>query len=560
VTLEDGTKLVASGDHRFLTDRGWRYVQPAGGAGEARHLTIGSELVGTGAFEAPPTETMDYRQGYVCGIVQGDGLLAECSFGPEPGGRWHFVLALADDAPLVRAQEYLRSFDVGTASFSSIPALEDRGVISEIRTHARPAVERIEQLVELPPAPVPDWRKGLLAGAFDARGSYRDGILRMTNLNVALGASVTESLVQLGFAFRVERQRVRACRALSIRIGGGLREHLRFLHLTGPAIRGKCSIEGLAMTRGARLGVVSVEPLGPRPLFDITTGTGDFIANGVVSHNCFARPTHEWLGLSAGLDFETKIFVKEDAPELLREAIASRRWTGEPIALSGVTDPYQPIERKLRITRRCLEVLAEARNPVAMITKNHLITRDADLLGELASFGGAMVNISITTLDPELQRVMEPRASTPSRRLDAVRTLTAAGVPVGVLVAPVIPGLTDHELPAILQAAAGAGARCAGFVPLRLPYGLADLFERWLETHFPARKEKVLNRVREIRGGRLNDPNFGSRMTGEGEYADQIRALFHVACRKAGLDGERVELSSAAFRKPHPGGQLGLEL
>jgi DNA repair photolyase len=318
-------------------------------------------------------------------------------------------------------------------------------------------------------------------------------------------------------------------------------------------------LEGEPVESSEALRVVSMEPADDAVrLFDITTGTGDFIANGVVSHNCFARPTHEWLGLSAGLDFETKIFVKEDAPELLREAIASKRWNGEPIALSGVTDPYQPIERKLRITRGCLEVLAEARNPVAMITKNHLITRDTDLLAELASIGGAMVNLSITTLDHELQRVMEPRASTPARRLDAVRELTAAGIPVGVLVAPVIPGLTDHELPAILQAAADAGARSAGFVPLRLPYGLSDLFEQWLETHFPTRKEKVLHRIREIRGGKLNDPNFGSRMRGEGEYADQIRALFHVAARKAGLNQERAQLSSAHFRRPSKGGQLGL--
>ena len=273
---------------------------------------------------------------------------------------------------------------------------------------------------------------------------------------------------------------------------------------------------------------------------------------------CFARPTHEWLGLSAGLDFETRIFVKEDAPALLREALMKRSWKPNVIALSGITDCYQPIERKLRITRGCLEVLAEFRNPIAMITKSHLVTRDVDLLGELASYQAALIHVSITTLDPELQRVMEPRAATPARRLDAVATLAKAGVPVGVLVAPVVPGLTDHELPAILKASAEAGARTATYVPLRLPYGLAELFESWLETHFPDRKEKVLHRVREIRGGKLNDPNFVSRMRGEGEYAEQIRSLFEVACRKVGLNRETVELSTAAFRRPERGGQLGL--
>jgi DNA repair photolyase len=311
--------------------------------------------------------------------------------------------------------------------------------------------------------------------------------------------------------------------------------------------------EGQVLEIDADLRVVSVEPLGIEiPMYDITTGTGDFFANGVVSHNCYARPTHEWLGLSAGLDFETKIFVKEAAPELLRRALSSPKWTGEPVAMSGVTDPYQPVERRLRITRGCLEVLAECRNPVGIVTKSRLVTRDADLLGELAAHGAAAVHLSITTLDPDLQRVMEPRAATPARRLEAIAELAAAGVPVGVLVAPVIPGLTDHELPAILNVAAEAGARTAGFVPLRLPYGLPDLFEAWLERHFPDRKERVLHRIREIRGGALNDSRFGTRMRGEGEYADQIRALFRVTCRRLGLNRERLRLSSARFTRPAP--------
>jgi DNA repair photolyase len=258
------------------------------------------------------------------------------------------------------------------------------------------------------------------------------------------------------------------------------------------------------------------------------------------------------------LDFETRIFVKEDAPELLREALSSPRWSPAPIAMSGVTDPYQPVERKLRITRRCLEVLLEFRNPVTIVTKRDLVTRDVDLLGELASMGAAMVHLSVTSLDPALQRVMEPRAATPRKRLAALETLARAGVPVGVLVAPVVPGLTDHELPSILRAAADAGASSAVCVPLRLPHALKELAEQWLETHFPDRKEKVLHRVREIRGGRLNDPNFGTRMRGEGEYAEQLHRLFEVTCRKLGLNERRVELSAAHFRRPDPGGQLGL--
>jgi len=272
---------------------------------------------------------------------------------------------------------------------------------------------------------------------------------------------------------------------------------------------------------------------------------------------CFARPTHEFLGFSAGLDFETRILVKEDAPELLRKELSARSWTGEPLGMSGVTDPYQPIERKLELTRRCVEVLVEFRNPVAVITKSHTVARDADLYAELARHDAAVVLLSVTSLNPELQRVMEPRAATPARRLDAIAKLADAGVPVGVIIGPVIPGLNDHEIPKILEACGQAGARFASYVSLRLPYGLKDLFSHWLELHFPDRKEKVLNRVRDMRGGKLYDSRFGVRGRGEGLFADQLEALFRVSRRKAGIPETRPELSSAAFRKP-AGPQLGL--
>ena len=264
---------------------------------------------------------------------------------------------------------------------------------------------------------------------------------------------------------------------------------------------------------------------------------------------CFARPTHEYLGMSAGLDFETKIFVKEDAPELLREELNAKSWQPKTIAISGVTDPYQPVERRLELTRRCLGVLAEFRNPVAIITKSQLVARDADHLAELARFEAARVFVSITTLDPKLANTMEPRASTPELRLDAIARLSAAGVPVGVMVAPVVPAITDHEIPAILKAAREAGARWAGFVVLRLPWAVAPLVERWLEEHFPDRKEKVLNRVRDLRGGKLYDAKWGVRGTGEGVFADQISSLFEASCRRLGLNEEDRELSTDSFRR-----------
>jgi DNA repair photolyase len=275
---------------------------------------------------------------------------------------------------------------------------------------------------------------------------------------------------------------------------------------------------------------------------------------------CYARPTHEYLGFSAGLDFESRILVKQDAPELLRRALGARSWTPRVIALSGVTDPYQPIERKLRITRGCLEVLAEFRSPVGVVTKNHLVTRDIDVLSELVKYDAAVVNVSITTLDVELQRVMEPRTSIPALRLAAVRALAEAGIPVRVMVAPVIPGLTDHEVPRILTAARAAGARGASMVPLRLPHGVAALFEDWLARRFPDRRDKVLNRIRAMRGGRLNDPAFGSRMRGEGVFADGVRALFNTTCRSLGLNEEPLVLSALSFRRADPGGQLSLAL
>jgi DNA repair photolyase len=267
---------------------------------------------------------------------------------------------------------------------------------------------------------------------------------------------------------------------------------------------------------------------------------------------CFARPNHEYLGFSAGLDFETKILVKQDAPSLLRKELMSTKWVPQPLAISGVTDPFQPIERRLQLTRRCLEVLAEFRSPVVIITKNELVTRDIDLLSELSRHHAALVFVSVTSLDGELSRQLEPRASQPARRLAAIEQLAAAKVPVGTLVAPVIPGLTDHELPAILEAASKAGAIGAGYVPLRLPYGVSDLFDEWLSRHIPLQKEKILGRIRDLRDGKLNDPNFRSRMQGSGAYAEHLRRLFEVSCRKLGLDTTRPKLNTQAFRRPGP--------
>ena len=272
---------------------------------------------------------------------------------------------------------------------------------------------------------------------------------------------------------------------------------------------------------------------------------------------CYARPTHEYLGFSAGLDFETKILVKSEAPALLREALSSSKWIPKTIAISGVTDPYQPLERQFQLTRGCLEVLAEFRNPVFVITKNHLVTRDRDILAELAEHQATAVFLSITTLDEDLTGTLEPRTSRPQRRLAAITALSQAGIPVGVMVAPVIPGLNDHEIPDILLAAQKAGALYAGYILLRLPHGVAELFEEWLSRNYPDRMKRVLNRIRSMRGGELSDSRFKSRMRGEGVFAEQVAKLFAVSCTKANISRHSPRLSTASFRRAE-GAQLSL--
>jgi DNA repair photolyase len=268
---------------------------------------------------------------------------------------------------------------------------------------------------------------------------------------------------------------------------------------------------------------------------------------------CYARPTHEYLGYSAGLDFETRILVKPDAPELLRAELSRPGWSPAHIALSGVTDCYQPVERRLGVTRRCLEVLADFRNPVVIVTKNALICRDLDLLAELARHRAVAVFISLTTLDPALRSILEPRASPPAARLTAIRRLRDAGVPVGILTAPMIPAVNDHELPRLIAAGVEVGAQYAGYTVLRLPLTVRPVFLEWLKRHFPDRQEKVLNQIREFRDGALNRSEFGSRMRGEGPAADRLSQLFHVLCRRHGIEGRRPEISTASFRRVEAG-------
>ncbi|TLY86571.1 MAG: PA0069 family radical SAM protein [Gammaproteobacteria bacterium] len=312
----------------------------------------------------------------------------------------------------------------------------------------------------------------------------------------------------------------------------------------------------------ASLRVVSVARLEAMRLYDITTETGDYICDGIVAHNCYARPSHAYLGLSPGLDFETRLFYKADAAKLLEAELARPDYVCKPIMLGANTDPYQPVERRMQVTRSILEVLARTQHPVTVVTKSALVLRDLDLLSGLARQGLASVAVSVTTLDAELKRRLEPRAASPQARLRTLAALSAAGVPSGVLVAPVIPALTDHELEGILAAAAAAGVRWAGYVLLRLPYEIKDLFSEWLAQHYPERAQHVMSLIRAMRGGRANDANFGSRMRGTGPYALLLRNRFRLACGRLHLDpAARGALNTTLFCPPAPAGaQLRLGL
>ena len=435
VELEDGTRLIASADHRFLTQRGWKHVTGREyGRLRRSHLTTNNHLLGTGRFAQQPEETVEYRRGYLCGVIRGDAHLASYAYLSRRGKTetsHQFRLAMVDVEPLLRARRFLQAFDVETRGFLFQAAVGERKELVAIRNGSRLGVNRIREIVGWPSHPSSDWSKGFLAGIFDAEGCYSRGILRVYNTDSAIINRITEALTRFGFEFIVEiRPREKPVRV--VRVRKGLREHLRFFHTVHPAITRKRDIEGQALKNDARLRVVSVEPLGVAlPLYDITTGTGDFIANGVVSHNCYARTSHEYLGFGAGTDFDRKIVVKVNAPQLLRREISRRSWKGEVIIFSGNTDCYQPLEAVYELTRRCLEVCAEFRNPVAIITKGALVRRDVDLLARMARETSVSVSLSIPFSDDAMSRAIEPNASLPSQRFETLRLLSEAGVANG---------------------------------------------------------------------------------------------------------------------------------
>jgi len=557
ITLQDGTTLVAGPDHRFLTERGWKFVSgKEQGSARRPHLTSGNKMMGVGAFATGPNKNEDYRMGYLCGVIRGDGHLGSHLFRRTGGGTGilhQFRLALCDIEALLRVQEYLDEWHIRTQHFVYQKAVAGRRLMHAVRAQDRPSVDEIRMLIDWPMAASREWAAGFLAGIFDAEGSYSEGILRITDTDPDIIGWTGRCLTALNFRIAVEQLHYETRKDIAVvRLLGGLREHLRFFHTVDPAIVRKRDIAGQAVKSEARLGVVSIEPLGgAMRLYDITTETEDFIANGVVSHNCYARPSHAYLELSPGLDFETKLFAKTNAAERLREELARPGYKPSPIALGANTDCYQPIERRYRITRQILEVLSECEHPVTLVTKSALIERDLDLLKDLAAKNLVKVFVSIGSLDRELARKLEPRAASPQRRLDILKSLSGAGVPCGVMIAALIPALNDKTMEQVVEAAAAAGAKEAAYVILRLPHELKAVFKEWLAEHYPQRAEHVMSIVRQMRGGRDNDPRFGTRMSGTGNYAELIEKRFEVACRRFGVNKrEAPDLDCTRFRPP----------
>jgi DNA repair photolyase len=423
IVLENGTELVASGDHRFLTDRGWKYVTGTENGRDRRpHLTLNDKLMGVGDLGVSVEESAEYRRGYLCGVIRGDGSV--------------------DSEALQRTRDYLLGVGVLTDEFQLLKGNEHHRPMAAIRTSSRSSVDRIRELIRWPDSSSEEWSRGFLAGIFDAEGSCSGS---------------------LGIANKDQE-------------------------IIDPAISRKRSIAGIAIKSQAKLGIVAIEPLGRRiRMFDITTGTGDFIANGVVSHNCFARKTHTYLDLNAGRDFEREIVVKVNVPEVLRAELARPSWKRELVALGTNTDPYQWVESRYRMMPEILAALEQAETPVSVLTKSPLAIRDIEIYARMAKHLPVSVNLSVPTLDEKAWRATEPHTPSPSARLDAVAELRKRGIDSGVLIAPLMPGINDtpEQVQPIVDRAKAAGATFLGGVVLHLRGEVKDVFLAWLKAKRP---------------------------------------------------------------------------
>ncbi|GAB3093677.1 intein-containing Rv2578c family radical SAM protein [Isoptericola nanjingensis] len=500
VTLADGTEIVASGDHRFLVGgRGWKHVaRQERGYPQRPFLTLNNTLMGFGNGRAAAEPTVagpseEYRRGYLTGMIRGDGMRLDKTYTTASGRPvrvTHFRLASADAEALERSADYLTQEGVALKRRPFSAASATRRAIDCIYTGRRADYEKINRLVAWPGDPTEEWSRGFLAGIFDAEGSCSRGILRVSNKDEEILSRTSASMDRLGVPNVRERSNPRGVGG--VRVVGGLPSRQRFSRLVRPAITRKLSVLGGAVKTAADLRVVSIEDLGfEQEMIDITTGTGDFIANGVVSHNCFARPTHEYLDLDAGRDFDSQVVVKTNVAEVLRAELARPAWTREPVAMGTNTDPYQRAEGRYRLMPGVIGALADSGTPFSILTKGTLLRRDLPLIAEAAQRVEVGLGVSLgfadSPADEELQQSVEPGTPTPRARLDLIRAVRAAGLPCGVMVAPVLPWLTDSRdhLRRLLDAVADAGATGVTVVPLHLKPGTREWYLQWLEREHP---------------------------------------------------------------------------
>ncbi|MDG4803075.1 intein-containing Rv2578c family radical SAM protein [Micromonospora sp. WMMD980] len=539
VTLADGTTLVASGDHRFLTERGWKHVTGSMRGGARRpYLTTRNRLLGTGRFAVAPKRSADYHRGYLHALFRwpehprrqqpahDDTATPDVPDHRQPedagaaGARRSFRLATAEAEAVERAERFLAETGVAVERVAGRAARR-----STVVRVVRPAdAEAVAALIHPPDEPTDDWLLGFLAGSFDAGGSCGRGVFRIGVADDGSRRRASAALDRFAFRWVLDDPGSRGA-ACQLRLTGGLPARLRFFHLTDPAVTRKRSIEGAALKCAARLQVTAVEDLGLElPLWDITTGTGDFIANGVVSHNCFARNTHTYLDLDAGSDFDRKVIVKVNAGELVRRELAAPRWRGAHVAMGTNVDCYQRAEGRYRLMPPILEALRDFANPFSILTKGTLLLRDLPLLRQAAEVTAVGLSYSVGFVDETLWRLAEPGTPSPRRRLDAVRRLTDAGFPVGVLMAPILPGLSDDEesIDATVAAITASGAADVTPLALHLRPGAREWYARWLAREFP----HLVPRYRRLYQSGAYAPQV---------YQREVTARVRMAARRHGL-------------------------
>ncbi|NNC12946.1 radical SAM protein [Planctomonas sp. JC2975] len=497
ITLSEGTEIVASGDHRFLTERGWKYVTGRMSGNERRpYLTPNNSLLGFGlAGQCQPmrSESVEYRRGYLTGMIRGDGMLIAKDYVRNGGAInrvCYFRLALADAEALDRSREYLQLEGIGTTT-RPFAVGAGRRPMNAIHCNRQKAFNDIRQLINWPDAPGDEWRRGFLAGIFDAEGSCSQGVLRISNKAEDILVQISESLGWFGIPHTRESSRPNGVTA--VRVTGGLAVRSRFFHLVGPAITRKLGLAGAAVKSTADLRVSTIEDLGVElDMVDITTETGDFVANGVISHNCFARPTHRYLELNMGTDFDHEIIVKVNVAEVLRKEVARPSWGRHPVALGTNTDPYQRAEGRYALMPGIIGALADSGTPFSILTKGSLMRRDLDLIADAATRVPVDLALSIAVYDEELQKSVEPGTPSTKARLETVRAVREHGLECSVFMMPILPFLTDsrEHLDAALAAAKAAGASSVLYTALHLRPGVKEWFMLWLEREHPELVEK----------------------------------------------------------------------